>query len=113
MRAATAFVVIAFATTGARAAPCHWDETGMPPLREHDGAVHILRQYTCPHDAQGALRIEVTATAGTNTVTAKEIKTEVAPKGKWLRTKKLSERLKLPTPNQAGRGRSYRFTGPR
>ncbi len=60
MRTATAFVLIALAARGARAAPCRWDETGMPPLREHERMVLLLRQYTCPHDAKGTLRVEQT-----------------------------------------------------
>ncbi|MEE8409536.1 MAG: hypothetical protein V3T05_08020 [Myxococcota bacterium] len=91
MRAALAILLLVVAPVSAGAAPCAWDDTGVPPLRTPDGSALFARSYTCPPDAQGTLRIELTASAGKNTVPAGELEADVEPRGKWLRTKKITD----------------------
>ena len=85
-----AALTILVAPALAGATPCTWDDTEAPELRGWDRVVLLQRAFTCPADAEGTLRVELSDHTGA--LLGEESK-EVRASGKWPRSLKVSALL--------------------
>jgi hypothetical protein len=53
----------------------------------------LQRELTCPADARGTVRIQLSASAGTNEVALDTVEAKIEPRHKWPQRKKLTEKV--------------------
>jgi hypothetical protein len=93
MRAAATLILLVAAPAVAGAAPCSWIDHGFPPLFAYSGIAVLQRELTCPADARGSVRVELSAFAGTNEVALDAVEAKIEPRHKWPQQKKLTEKI--------------------